>query len=62
MDIAQPAAVHIKTDTGMTIRIDADNLDSKINWLNTLMPRLIQEGKLTGTLDVTGEKGASYIP
>lgn len=63
MDITQPAAVHIKTDTGMTIRMgSADNLDTKINWLNTLMPRLIQEGKLTGTLDVTGEKGASYIP
>lgn len=63
IDVSQPAAVHLKTDTGMTIRIgNVDDLDTKISWLATLMPRLAEEGKLTGTLDVTGKSGASYVP
>lgn len=63
IDITQPAAVHVKTVTGMTIRMGSvDNLDAKLGWLNTLLPRLAEEGKQTGTLDVTGENGASYIP
>ena len=63
VDLTQPAAIHVNLDTGMTIRLGTiDNVDTKLGWVETLMPRLIEEGKITGTLDVTGENGASYIP
>ena len=56
-------AIHVKLDTGMTLRLGTiDNVDAKLGWVETLMPRLTEEGKITGTLDVTGENGASYIP
>ena len=63
VDLTQPAAIHVKLDTGMTLRLGTiDNVDAKLGWVETLMPRLTEEGKITGTLDVTGENGASYIP
>ncbi len=63
VDLTQPASIHVILDTGMTIRLGTtDSLDKKLEWINTLMPRITEEGKLTGTLDVTGENGASYIP
>ena len=61
--VKETYTIHVKLDTGMTLRLGTiENVDAKLGWVETLMPRLTEEGKITGTLDVTGENGASYIP
>ncbi len=63
MNMRDPAAVTLKTSSGITIRLGTEeNMETKFAWLENLLPRLMDEGKRYGTLDVTGSTGASYIP
>ena len=63
MNIRDPAAVILKTNCGISIRIGTEeNLEKKFLWVENLLPRLMEEGKRYGTLDVTGSTEASYIP
>lgn len=63
IELSEPTAVTLSTKQGITIRIgDEENMDTKLQWIRTLLPRLIDEGKRFGTLDVTGTTGASFIP
>jgi cell division protein FtsQ len=63
MNLRDPAAIAIETDSGIAIRLGTEeNLAQKFAWIDNLLPRLQQEGKRYGTLDVSGTGGASYIP
>ena len=63
IELSEPTAVTLSTKQGITIRIgDEENMETKLQWIQTLLPRLIDEGKRFGTLDVTGTTGASFIP
>lgn len=63
IELSEPTAVTLSTKQGITIRIgDEENMETKLQWLKTLLPRLIDAGKRFGTLDVTGTTGASFIP
>ena len=55
--------MNLSTSIGVTIRLgNDDNLEQKFVWIDTLLPRLEQEGRRYGTLDVSGTSGASFIP
>ena len=63
LDVTDPTMMTMKTKTGITIILGTeDNLDIKKEWMESVLPRLIHEGKRYGTLDITGSSGANFIP
>ncbi len=63
IDLRDPAAMTMTAGCGITIRLGTEeNLQTKFTWIENLLPRLEQEGKRYGVLDVSGSSGASYIP
>ena len=63
LDMTDPTMMNLSTSIGVTIRLgNDDNLEQKFVWIDTLLPRLEQEGRRYGTLDVSGTSGASFIP
>ena len=63
IDISIPTMITMGVKNGLKIRIgDVDNMEQKLAWIDTLYPRLVEEGKRFGTLDASSKYGASYIP
>lgn len=62
IDLQQPSAIMLYTTQGLGVRLgNSENLDKKMQWLTTLLPRMIEEGKRNGILDVSSGNSASYI-
>jgi cell division septal protein FtsQ len=62
IDISMPVAIMLETKPGIKIKLGLiDNLADSLVLAKNFLPRLISEGKKSGTLDVSGNS-ASYIP
>ena len=63
LDMTDPTMMYLTSSLGVKIRLgNDDNLEQKFTWIDSVLPRLEQEGKRYGTLDVSGTSGASFIP
>lgn len=63
LDMTDPTMMYLTTSIGAKIRLgNDDDLEQKFAWIDSILPRLEQEGKRYGTLDVSGTSGASFIP
>ena len=65
IDLTIPTLVSMKLKSGLTIRVGTvseDTIEEKAGWVTKLYPQLVNEGKRYGTLDISGDRGASYIP
>ena len=62
IDLQKPSSILLRTKQGLGIRLgSSDQLEQKMEWVVSLLPRMIEEGKRNGILDVSSGKSASYI-
>lgn len=63
LDVANPLSVYMVTENDIQILFGLpDDITSKLEWVNEVLPTLTQNGVTGGTLDVSSDTGAVYTP
>lgn len=61
IDVENPVLISFKTEQNITIKIGTtDELERKMEIINTMMPRYISEGKRSGTLNVSAPNNFTW--